>query len=196
MPRAIASARRANAVVPQDQSGWMLSSDVLHVKTRRPVQFVDITDRVASAVRRASLRSGLVSLQTRHTTTGLAVNEHEPRLLHDLRRLLERFAPAGADYRHDDLAQRTNVVPLEPRNGHAHGKALVLRASETIHVVEGRLQLGRWQRIFLVELDGARTRELSIMMIGAEQPAAPRLLPKRENGRHARRFRVHPGTQE
>jgi secondary thiamine-phosphate synthase enzyme len=95
------------------------------------------------------------------------VNEHEPGLLDDLARLLDRLAPREAHYAHDDLGVRTvNLVPGERINGHAHCQALLLRASESLTVAHGALCLGRWQRLFLVELDGPQTREVSVVTMG------------------------------
>src|SRR5690606_11493626 len=108
---------------------------------------------------------GLLHVQTRHTTTGLVINEREPLLLADIDERLELWAPAGASYGHDDASRRTvNLVPGERRNGHAHCRAMLFRVSETIHVLDGRLALGRWQRVMFVELDGPQRREVSVMV--------------------------------
>jgi secondary thiamine-phosphate synthase enzyme len=138
------------------------------VRTRGGIEFVDLTPWVAAAVDRSGLRDGIVNVQSRHTTAAIVVNEAEPLLLEDLRETLERFAPRQAAYRHDDFSVRTvNLEPDEPQNGHSHCKALLLRASESINLVQGRLDLGRWQRVFLVELDGARVRSVSLTIVGA-----------------------------
>ncbi len=108
-----------------------------------------------------------MSVQSLHTTAAIVVNENEPLLLQDLRAALERAAPRHLAYRHDDFSQRAAVPPDEPANGHAHCQALFLRASETLGVAGGRLRLGRWQRVFLVELDGPRTRTAAVTVLGA-----------------------------
>ena len=92
--------------------------------------------------------------------------EGGPLLLEDLTSLLERLAPQGAGYAHDDLDRRADVPPEERPNGHSHAKAALLRTSETLNVVAGSLQLGRWQRVLLVELDGPRSREVSLVALG------------------------------
>jgi secondary thiamine-phosphate synthase enzyme len=139
----------------------------LRVTTRRPTEFLDITDRIDGFVRDAGVRVGHLTVQTLHTTTAVVVNEHEPLLLGDFQAWLERVVPCDAPYRHDDLATRTvNVMPDERRNGHAHCRALLLPSSITLNVVQGRLVLGQWQRVFLVELDGPRERELSVVLLG------------------------------
>jgi secondary thiamine-phosphate synthase enzyme len=130
------------------------------------LQFIDLTEEIAGIVARSGISLGMVNVQTRHTTTGLIVNENEPLLLKDLRLLLERFAPRHADYQHNDLSRRLDVPPDEPANGHSHCKALLLPASVSINIVDSELQLGRWQSIFFIELDDARKRFISVMVIG------------------------------
>jgi secondary thiamine-phosphate synthase enzyme len=88
-------------------------------------------------------------------------------LLTDFESTLEQAAPADISYRHDDASVRTvNLTPDERVNGHAHCRALLLPVSACLSVVDGRLLLGRWQRVFLVELDGPRERVVSLMVLG------------------------------
>lgn len=139
----------------------------IHVATAGAGEFVDLTERVTEITRASGVRSGLVNVQTRHTTAAILVNEHEPLLLDDLRELLGRFAPERRSYRHNDFARRTaNMTPDETGNGHAHCQALLLHAAATLNLVDGRILLGRWQRVFLVELDRARPREVSVVVLG------------------------------
>ena len=140
---------------------------LLRVTTRRATEFVDITDRLGRIVAASGVRARLINIQTLHTTTGIVVNEHEPLLLADFECTLDKAAPAGISYRHDDVSVRTvNLTPNERVNGHAHCRALLLPTSACLNVVDGRLLLGRWQRVFLVELDGPRERVLSLMILG------------------------------
>ena len=105
-------------------------------------------------------------MQSRHTTTAVIVNENEPLLIEDAKRMLERLAPRNALYGHNELHRRRDAAPDESRNGDAHCRALLLGSSETLAVVGGALQLGRWQRVLLVELDGPRPRTVSVVVIG------------------------------
>jgi len=140
----------------------------IRFETRHPTEFIDLTDTVAMMVAETGIREGLVNVQSLHTTTAILVNEHEPLLLADFGALLDRVAPQQAAYRHDDPAERTvNLSPGERPNGHAHCRALLLAPSASLNVAEGRLQLGRWQRVFLVEMDGPRSREVSVLVLGA-----------------------------
>jgi octaprenyl-diphosphate synthase len=142
----------------------------LRFETKHATEFVDITDLLRQEVRRAGMRIGRVHLQSLHTTLGLAVNENEPLLLRDFANMLERFAPVGADYEHDDFARRVDVALDEPINGHAHVRQLLLTGFATLLVEKGDLVLGRWQSIFAVELDGPRHRELAIQLDGEFSP--------------------------
>lgn len=131
------------------------------------MEFVDLTDQIEAVAADAGIHSGLVNIQSLHTTTSIVVNEHEPLLLLDFAAQLAAAAPQHAPYRHDDMSIRTvNLAPNERANGHAHCRALLLPSSAVLNIAEGRLQLGRWQRVFLVELDGPRDREVSILVFG------------------------------
>ncbi|HEY6555297.1 MAG TPA: secondary thiamine-phosphate synthase enzyme YjbQ [Vicinamibacteria bacterium] len=151
----------------QEAAAVRVCRDLVRLRTQRSLQFVDLTALVAERVRRSGVREGMVSVQSRHTTAAVLVNENEPLLLQDFEDLLERWAPAAASYRHNDLEARLHAPANERRNGHAHARALLLGASVCLNVALGRLDLGEWQSVFLVELDGPRDRTLSIQVIGA-----------------------------
>jgi secondary thiamine-phosphate synthase enzyme len=139
----------------------------IRVTTERSIEFIDLTDRIEALVAEAGILAGLVNIQSLHTTTAIIVNEHEPLLLVDFAALLTRLAPKDPPYRHDDMDARTvNLAPGERSNGHAHCQALLLGSSVSLNFAGGRLQLGRWQRVFLVELDGPRVREVSVLVSG------------------------------
>ena len=139
----------------------------LRLTTSAATEFVDVTDRLHAAVTDSGIEIGLLNVQTTHTTTAIVVNEGEPRLHDDFHAALARLAPLGVAYRHDDLARRPDVSPDEPRNGHAHCRALLLAPAVCLNIIHSRLGLGRWQRVFVVELDGPREREVSVVAIGA-----------------------------
>jgi secondary thiamine-phosphate synthase enzyme len=139
----------------------------LRIDTESATEFIDLTDRLQALVAAADLRYGFVNVQSLHTTTAIVVNELEPLLLADFAALLARAAPQEAGYRHDDpLARTVNVTPDERVNGHAHCRALLLGASACLNIVDGKLLLGRWQRVLMAELDGPRPRDLSILIAG------------------------------
>ena len=137
------------------------------IATERPTEFIDLTDGLQRLVAEAGIVTGYANIHSLHTTAAIVVNEHEPLLLEDFASVLERAAPDDGRYQHDNGTVRTvNLTPGERRNGHAHCRALLLGSSTCLNVVDGRLVLGRWQRIFLAEQDGPRAREISVLMIG------------------------------
>ena len=143
-----------------------MSPHRIEFATTRTTEFVDVTDRIREAVRRSGLRDGRVHLQSLHTTLGIAVNENEPLLHRDFESMLERLAPTGAGYEHDDFTRRFDILLDEPVNGHAHCRQLLLSAFATLLVEDGQLLLGRWQSVFAVELDGPRHRQLALQLDG------------------------------
>lgn len=165
-------------VVPQ--SAWAVAHERLALGTLKPQQFIDITERVLSCVRLSVIGDGTVTVQSMHTTAAILVNENEPLLLDDLGRVLAGWAPADARYCHDDFELRTaNMTPGERPNGHAHARAMALQSSTTLAVISGEVQLGQWQRIFLVELDGPREREVVVSTAGLLRPWAQERLAQR-----------------
>lgn len=139
----------------------------IRVHTEHPTQFIDLTLDLETFVAASGVDAGLLNVQSLHTTAAIVVNEHEPLLLTDIAGLLDRLAPADDIYRHDNITLRTvNCVLGEPPNGHSHCRALLLGSAAALNVVSGALHLGRWQRVFLVELDGPRVRDVSFLLLG------------------------------
>ncbi len=129
---------------------------LVELTTERPFELLDVTDAVDAVVS----GDGLVHIWCPHTSCGLAVTELEDGLHEDIEATFERVAPTTAHYAHDDMARRhQNIEPDERRNGWSHIRGLLGTMPFVIApVADGRLALGRWQRLFLVELDGPRAR--------------------------------------
>ncbi|MEI6044380.1 MAG: secondary thiamine-phosphate synthase enzyme YjbQ [Chloroflexota bacterium] len=155
------------SVLPAIMPGLVCSSNQLSIQTETAPQFIDITDQVAEIVAKANVELGAVVVYSRHTTAAIKVNECEPLLIEDMCERLALLFPKEDEYRHNNFEIRTvNMYPDEQPNGHAHCQHLLLPTSETIPIVQGQLGMGRWQRLFLVELDQARPREISIFVFG------------------------------
>lgn len=140
---------------------------VFKLTTSATLDFIDITDKIKKIVKTKGIKNGVVNIQSLHTTMAVIVQEAEPLLLGDLKKTLEKVAPRTTKYMHDNFAIRTvNMNPNEPINGHSHCKALFLTSGVFLNIVKSRLQLGQWQRIFAVELDDSRPRQIALQLIG------------------------------
>ncbi len=139
----------------------------LDYRTEEGPWLLDITDDVRRIVRESGMSCGQVSVYSNHTTAAIRLQENEPLLLEDLKEMLGNLAPRDKYYRHNDFEIRTvNMHPNEPKNGHSHCQHILLSTSETIPLIDGALQLGEWQSVFLIELDDARPRRVTISIVG------------------------------
>ena len=148
------------------EMGLRAHHDVIRLQTTECLEFIDLTSHIEGIVARSGIRQGMVNVQTKHTTTALIVNENEPLLIEDLKRLLDTHVPRDGEYEHNDFSRRVDIPPDEPANGHSHCKALFLPAAIMLNVADGRLQLGRWQSLFFIELDESRERNISVLVMG------------------------------
>jgi len=156
-------------VSEEERTGVRVCHDRVELRTQCRIQFIDLTELVAERVRRSGVVHGLASIQVLHTTAAILVNENEPLLLEDLRRTLECAAPDARAYAHDDLSRRSDPADDERPNGSAHCRAALLGSTACLNVAERRVLLGKWQRVFLVELDGPRPRTVSVVVMGAAE---------------------------
>jgi secondary thiamine-phosphate synthase enzyme len=151
----------------QTSSSLRTRCETLHYQTDEAPQFVDITGDVADAVNRSGVANGIVVIFSRHTTAAIKINESEPELIKDMSRFLCDIAPIDRQYSHNNFDVRTvNMEEDECPNAHAHCQHLMLSAGENVPVVNGRMHLGRWQRIFLVELDRPKARQVVVQTLG------------------------------
>jgi len=119
----------------------------------------DITDQVESSVRTSGVRDGIVTVFVPGSTAGVTTIEYEPGAVADLKRAIDRLAPADIHYDHDRR--------WGDGNGFAHVRAALLGPSLTIPISQGRLELGTWQQIVLIDFDNRpRTREVIVQTLG------------------------------
>lgn len=138
---------------------------LLDLPTDESIGIYNVTAKVQDFVDSTSIQAGQVLVFSRHTTTALAINEHEERLLIDIQQYLQKLAPPADKYLHNDLHLR-EVPPDEPENAHSHLMAMTLSTSEVIPIVAGKLALGTYQSILFIELDGPRPRTLFLQVSG------------------------------
>jgi secondary thiamine-phosphate synthase enzyme len=138
--------------------------------TSRCMEFVDVTDDLVQMVQRSGVSDGMALVYSPHTTCSIVINERESGFISDFEEVVEGLVPKAAAYRHDDLALRTENLEDDDHdvpNGHAHCRqGLIASASQAIPIVQGTLQLGRWQRVFFLELDRARDRRVLMQVMG------------------------------
>ncbi|HTP20289.1 MAG TPA: secondary thiamine-phosphate synthase enzyme YjbQ [Solirubrobacteraceae bacterium] len=118
---------------------------LLRMETPGNGHIVDITPGVASVVATAGVGRGVVTVFAAGSTVAVTTMEYEPGGVHDLQALLDRLIPSAGDYEHNRLNHDTN--------SHAHLRAAIIGPSETVPIVDGRLQLGTWQQIVLIDFD-------------------------------------------
>ncbi len=135
------------------------------LETEPGINIHNITPQVKAILAATSINNGQVIVFVRHTTTALAINEYEVRLLKDIQVHLEKLAPRTDKYLHNDLHLR-DVPPDEPENAHSHLMAMMLNNTEIIPIVDGELALGTYQSILFLELDGSRQRNILVQING------------------------------
>jgi secondary thiamine-phosphate synthase enzyme len=141
----------------------VVTDSILEIGTLDPIEFIDLTDRINEHLNANAVESGTVTVFSRHTTAAIKINEAEELLLEDFKKMLRELCPADRGYNHNDMSRRKPpIAPDERPNAHSHLMHLLLSTSETIPVIDGRLALGTWQRVFMVELDGPRERQVMI----------------------------------
>lgn len=127
----------------------------ISIKSNKRVEFADITPQINNFIKNSDVSSGAVLIFTKHTTTGLTINENESGLVEDMEGALKRLIPEVSGYKHNRI----------DNNADAHLRSLLLEHSLVIPFSDGRLDLGRWQSVFFIELDGPRTRLIGVKII-------------------------------
>ena len=138
----------------------MVKTQELNIKTKGNCDVIDITDQVVAAVSRSGLTGGTVTVFNVGSTAGITTTEYEPGLAdYDLKTAFEKIAPENARYEHEET--------WHDDNGHAHVRASLLGPSLSVPVIDGRLTLGTWQQIILIDFDTRpRTRTVICQMVG------------------------------
>jgi secondary thiamine-phosphate synthase enzyme len=129
------------------------------LKTRGNGEVLDITQNVSVIVRDSGLTAGTVTVFVPGATAGVTTIEFEPGLVEDIEEMFERVAPQGREYHHN--------LRWHDGNGHAHVRASLLGPSLTVPFSEGKLTLGIWQQLVVIDFDNkSRNREVACQVIG------------------------------
>ncbi len=135
----------------------MVAMRQVSVRTEAPLQFVDITDDVQREVEASGVDEGVVMLRSRHTTAALTCTEGDPSIHEDCLELLREQLPVSRKYRHSDEGAENAVAHL--------AQMMMFGESTWAPIRNGRLDLGTWQRLFLVELFEPRTRTVDVAIL-------------------------------
>lgn len=124
------------------------------VRTRGRFDSIDITDMVSEAVK--GINNGIAYIIVKHTTCAITINEAESGLMKDYLNWAKKLVPPDGEFEHN----------LIDNNGHAHVISSIIGNSRIVPITDGKLDLGTWQRIILLEFDGPRTRTVMVRSMG------------------------------
>ena len=131
----------------------------LNLSTQGYCHVIDVTVEVQSKIKESAVQSGTVTVFVVGSTAGVTVVEYEPGLVKDLEELFDKLAPPTRDYHHEQA--------WHDGNGFSHVRASLLKPSLVVPVVSGKMRLGTWQQIVVLDFDnGPRTREVAVQIMG------------------------------
>ncbi len=131
-----------------------IKSHSLKIDTNKNFEIIDITSKINDLI---DIEEGIISIFSKHSTSAIVVNENESGLLRDLEATLNNIITDKFTYEHDRIDD----------NAKSHLKSFLLSSSECLPIKNNRLDLGTWQSVFFIELDGPRrNRTISLTMIG------------------------------
>ena len=132
----------------------MITQKSFNLDTKKNFEIIDITSKVNDLI---DVNQGIVSIFSRHSTSAIVVNENESGLLNDLEFMMDNLVSDKFSYEHDRIDD----------NARSHLKSFLLSSSECLPIRNNRLDLGTWQSVFFIELDGPRhNRTISLTIIG------------------------------
>jgi len=132
------------------------------IQTHKRMEIQDITGNAVKIVGESKVMSGLVNLWVPHATAAVAVNEHDEELWDDILAAFERLAPMMGSYRHNTKYSWSK----SEQNAHAHILNCLIKPDVTVPLENGRMQLGTWQSVLFIEMDGPRTRHVQAQIMG------------------------------
>ena len=137
----------------------MIFSETISLKTKGFSDIIDLTDHVGEVLKRSRIENGLVTVFCPGSTGAITTIEYESGVLKDLQKALEKIAPSDIPYEHDKR--------WGDGNGFSHVRAALMKPGLSIPLIRGRLTLGTWQQIILIDFDNrSRKREIFVHVIG------------------------------
>ncbi len=138
----------------------MIYKQSIELRTKKRNAIYDVTDEINKVIKKSGINEGIVLVQAYHTTTGIVVNENEPNALEDIINYLSKQAPFNTNYKHDNPSLRKNCPEDEPINCDSHIKSACYSQSSIVwSVSNGKIDLGKYQRVLFQEFDGPCPRK-------------------------------------
>lgn len=132
-------------------------ADFVEVRSERRGEYIDITTEIEKMIDKSEVRNGVVVIHELHTTAALTIQENDASVHEDTKEIMDKLVPLDREYRH---SYEGNA------NAAAHIKNQILGSNLAIPVIDGKIALGTWQRIFLVELFEGRKRRIAVCVMG------------------------------
>jgi len=132
-------------------------TEYLKFHTKKHRAYVHLTPQIEVLVAKSGVQEGMVLVSAMHITAGVYVNDNEPGLIEDIDEWLEKLAPFKELYHHHQTGED---------NGDSHLKALLIHHQVILPITAGKLDLGRWQRVFYAEFDGQRDKRVIVKIMG------------------------------
>jgi len=130
--------------------------NVFELKTDERTEIIDVTSQIKYIVGKSSIETGIVNVYSKHSTSGVVINENEPGLIEDFIKALQTIIKTDSNYKHNNI----------DNNADSHLRSFLIGNSVILPLDDGNIDLGTWQSIFFVELDGPRTRKVTVTVIG------------------------------
>lgn len=134
-------------------------SDTIKLHSAGEGDIIDMTTQLSTIVKESKIRNGTVTIFVSGSTAAVTTIEYEPGLVHDFPEMLSRIVPKEIEYEHDNT--------WHDGNGHSHVRSSLIGPSITIPILRGKLTLGTWQQVVLLEMDTrSRNRTVILQIMG------------------------------
>ncbi|MBI3654181.1 MAG: YjbQ family protein [Acidobacteria bacterium] len=157
------TAREGEIATHRNQGTVKVFAKTIEVKTSERTDLINLTDEVCSFVEATGVADGQLQVSVLHTTAGIFINEWQDALLTDMKAIIEKVVPQNLDYQHNVYPERSDC---DKNNAHSHLRNVVLGHSLTVPISEGKLVLGKWQRVIFSEFDGPNQRKVFLQVFG------------------------------
>ncbi len=134
----------------------LIVTEVLELESTYKLEIVDITRNINAAIAESGVRKGLVNIYSKHSTSGIFINENESGLLEDFMDVIQLIIPMTGNYQHNRI----------DNNADSHLRSFIIGCNENIPFKDASMSLGTWQSVFFLEFDGPRSRQITITIIG------------------------------